>query len=158
MRFDGAQVSVEVLGPWLRVVRMSGVLDDVTAARLAAVAEAQLARCSGHLVIDLGEVRFFGTEDLDALVAVRDAASAADVRLHLAGIAAREEMLPAGITRALAQFSRIPTLEQAERELGGRLAVVADIAGQRGQHSRPRPPAGVDEESRAVHRGPLRSA
>jgi anti-anti-sigma regulatory factor len=125
VRFDGAQVSVEVRGSRLSVVRMAGVFDQVTVARLAAVAAAQMVRCTGHIVVDLGEVRFFGTDDLEALAAVDEAASAAGLRLHLAGIAGREAMLPAGIAAALARFSMFPTVEHAERELVGRVPAMA---------------------------------
>jgi anti-anti-sigma regulatory factor len=158
VRFDGAQLSLEVLGPRLRVIRMAGVLDRVTVTRLAALTEAQIARCAGHIVIDLDNVRYFGTDDLDVLITVRDAASAAGVRVHLAGLAAREAMLPAGIIGALAQFSRFPTVEQAERELVGRLTTVVTGGAPRGRHARSGPPRTTDKVRGTRPGGPLRSA
>lgn len=122
MRFDGAQMAVEVLSPRILAVRVAGVLDQVTAARLAALVRTQLDRpgCTGHIVIDVGDVGFFGTDDLSALLGVREAARTRGVRLHLAGISAREGLLPSPITRAFAQFSSFPTLEAAELALLGR--------------------------------------
>jgi anti-anti-sigma regulatory factor len=121
VRFDGAQLSVEVFSPQLLVVRMAGVLDEVTLARLAALVRAQMERpgCCGHVVVDLGEVGFFGTNDVTALLAVRDDARDRDVQVHVAGITAREDLLPVAITAAFAQFSSFPTLEKAEPALAG---------------------------------------
>jgi anti-anti-sigma regulatory factor len=115
LRFDGAQMAVEVFSPRMLAVRMAGVLDGVTVARLAALVRTQLDRpgCSGHIVIDLGDVGFFGTDDLSGLPAVPDPAQARGVHLHLAGITAREALLPSAITAAFARFSSFPTLEAA---------------------------------------------
>lgn len=135
MRFDGAQLSVEVRSPVLRVVRVAGLLDAVTVLRLADLIEVQLERttCAGDLIVDLGEISFFGTGDLGALLRARDAGRAVGVRLHLAGFTDREPMLPVHITGALAQFSMFSTVERAERELissssspGVRSTVIAD--------------------------------
>jgi len=127
VRFDGAQIAVEVFSPRLRAVRMAGVLNRMTVARLATVVRAQLERpgCVGHIVVDLAEVGFFGTDDVTALLAVRDAAETLGVHLHVAGITARESLLPVAITAAFAQFSSFPTLEHAELALAGRPAAVA---------------------------------
>jgi ABC-type transporter Mla MlaB component len=127
VRGDGAQLAVEVFSPRLRAVRMAGVLDRVTVARLAAVVKAQLGRpgCTGHIVVDLGEVGFFGTDDVSELLAVRDAAQARGVHVHVAGITARESLLPLAISAAFAQFSSFPTLEQAEVALVGRPVTAA---------------------------------
>jgi anti-anti-sigma regulatory factor len=119
-------MAVEVFSPRMLAVRMAGVLDRITVARLAALVRTQLDRpgCAGHIVVDLGEVGFFGTDDLSDLHAVRAAAQAAGVHLHLAGIGAREALLPSVITAALARFSSFPTLEDAELALAGREAPV----------------------------------
>jgi anti-anti-sigma factor len=122
VRFDGALLAVEVFSPRMLAVRMAGVLDGVTLARLAALVQTQLERpgCCGHIVVDLGEVGFFGTHDLTHLLAVRDAAEDRGVRLHVAGVSARVEVLPPAITGAFTQFSSFPTLEKAEAVLAGR--------------------------------------
>jgi anti-anti-sigma regulatory factor len=156
VRFDGAQLSVEVLSPRLRVVRMAGVLDKVTVARLAGLVATQVARpgAAGHVVVDLGEVSFFATDDLAALRQARDGARAAGVRLHLAGVSARESLLPIGVTSALAEFSMFATVEQAERELvGGPVTVVA--AGRpRSSYGWPCPPGPVLDGERGARPGP----
>jgi anti-anti-sigma regulatory factor len=140
VRFDGAQLSVEVRSQHLRIVRMAGVLDRVTVSRLAGVVATQLARpgCEGHIVVDLGEVSFFGTDDLGPLQRACGAARASGVRLHVAGVSARESLLPAGVATALSQFSMFPTVERAERELIGR--PVAAAGRPRSSHGWPCPP------------------
>jgi anti-anti-sigma regulatory factor len=152
VRFDGAQLSVEVCSPRLRIVRVAGVLDRTTVGRLAGLVATQLTRpgCAGHIVVDLGEVSFFGTDDLGALRQARDGARASGVRLHLAGVSARESLLPVAITSALAEFSMFATVERAEHELvGQRAAVVA--AGPRSIYGWPCPPAaGVDDRRDAA--------
>lgn len=140
MPFDGAQVSVEVRGSRLRVVRLAGVLDAATVTRVANVAGAQLGLCTGHLVIDLGDVRFFGTDDFTALVAVEDAAAAVGLRLHLSGLAGREGLLPSGISAALARFSMFATVEHADRDLADRVPVVGTAGRSHGRFVLPCPP------------------
>ncbi|HLU57430.1 MAG TPA: STAS domain-containing protein [Pseudonocardia sp.] len=117
--FDGAQLCVEVRSPWLCVVRVAGVLDQVALGRLAGLVATHVARATrpGHLVVDLGEVRFFATADLTALRHARDGATAAGIRLHLSGVSAREAVLPTAITAALGEFALFGTIEHAEREL-----------------------------------------
>lgn len=117
--FDAAQLSVENFAPGFRVVRMSGVLDAGTAPRLARVVATQLDRpgCVGDIVVDLGEVRFFGAHDLAALACVRDRGKRAGVCLHLAGLAGREALLPLNVITELTQFSVFPTVEQAQHQL-----------------------------------------
>jgi anti-anti-sigma regulatory factor len=156
--FDGAQVSVEVRGSRLRVIRMAGVFDPTTATRVASVAGAQLAHCSGHIVLDLGEVRFFGTDDVAALVALEDAAAAVGLRLHITGLAGRESLLPSGVSLALARFSMFPTVEHAERELVGRVPLAAPGSAPRSRYVWSCPPLTTESGRAASRPGPLRSA
>jgi anti-anti-sigma regulatory factor len=137
--FEGAQLSVEVSSPGMRVVRVAGVLDRATVGRLAGLVATQIARpgCSANLVVDLGEVSFFATDDFAPLHMARDGARAAGVRLHLTGVSAREPLLPTAITAALAEFSRFPTVESAECELAGRPAVVAAVGRPRSSRTWP---------------------
>jgi anti-anti-sigma factor len=155
MRFDTAQLAVEVCGPRMRIVRMAGTLDRVTVGRLAGLVATQLARpgCAGHIVVDLGEVSFFATNDFGALHQARDAARAAGIHLHLAGVSARESLLPVGVAGALAEFSTFPTVEQAERELVGRPAVVTSAGGPRSSYGWPCPPT-AQVEDRNTRSGP----
>jgi anti-anti-sigma regulatory factor len=151
VRFDGAQLSVEVCSPRFRIVRVAGVLDRTTVGRLAALVATQLTRpgCAGHIVVDLGEVSFFGTDDLGPLRQARDGARASGVRLHLAGVSARESLLPVAITSALAEFSMFATVERAERELVGPATAVA-VGGPRSSYGWPCPPATPLDDRRDV--------
>jgi len=152
VRFDGAQLSVEVFSPRLRVVRMAGVLNRVTMGRLAGLVGKELARpgCAGHIVVDLGEVSFFATDDFGPLRQARDAARGAGVRLHLAGVSAREALLPVCVTSALAEFSAFPTVERAEHELVGRPVVVAPAGRPRSSYGWPCPPGPSADEDRGA--------
>ena len=156
VRFDGAQLSVEVCSPRLRLVRMAGVLDRVTVARLAGLIATQLTRTgsAGHVVVDLGEVSFFATHDLRPLRQARDAAHAAGIRLHLAGVSARESLLPAAVTAGLAEFSTFPTVERAERELVGRPVAVTGAGRPRSSYGWPCPPGPGLGDDRNAPSGP----
>ncbi|MHA6629532.1 STAS domain-containing protein [Pseudonocardia sichuanensis] len=158
VRFDGAQLSVEVCSPRLRIVRVAGVLDRTTVGRLAGVVATQLTRpgSAGHIVVDLGEVSFFGTDDLTPLRQARDGARASGVRLHLAGVSARESLLPVAITSALAEFSMFATVERAERELVGPGAAVA-IGGPRSSYGWSCPPVPAVDGRRDTPAAPPRS-
>lgn len=150
MRVDVAQLSVEVLSARVRVIRVAGVLDRVTVGRLARLVATQVARprSAGHIVVDLAEVSFFATDDFGPLRLARDGAGAAGVRLHLAGVSAREPLLPTRITAALGEFSTFATVERAERELAGRPAVLTGAGGPRSSSGWPCPPVpAVDERA-----------
>lgn len=155
-RFDGAQLSVEVFSPRLRVVRTAGVLDRATVGRLAALVATQLTRpgCAGHIVIDLGEVSFFATDDFGRLRQARDAARAAGIRLHLAGVSARESLLPVGVTSALAEFSTFPTVERAEQDLVGLPVTIAAAGRPRSSYGWPCPPGPAVDGGRGARQGP----
>jgi anti-anti-sigma regulatory factor len=152
VRFDGAQLAVEVRSPRLRVVRVAGVLDRVAVTRLAGVVATQVARpgIAGHIVVDLGEVSFFPTDDFAPLRQARDGARAAGVHLHLAGVSARESLLPLAVIAALAEFSTFSTVERAERELMGTPATVVAAGRPRSSHGWPCPPNPVREDHRGA--------
>jgi hypothetical protein len=153
--FDGAQLCVEVCSPCLRIVRMAGVLDPRTVSRLAGLIGTQVARpaCTGHIVVELGEVGVFATDDLGPLKGARDAARACGIRLHLAGVSARESLLPIGVRTALAEFSMFPTAEHAERDLLGR-PIVVPLGRPRSSHGWPCPRVGGVEDGRSARSDP----
>jgi anti-anti-sigma regulatory factor len=155
VRFDGSQLSVEVRSPRLRVLRMAGVFNRVTVARLARLVATQVARPggAGHIVVDLGEVSFFATDDLEPLRQARDGACAAGVHLHLAGVSAREALLPRAVIAALAEFSTFSTAERAEQELMGTPAVVVASGRPRSSHGWPCPPGVEVEDGRPARPG-----
>ena len=154
-RFYGAQLSVEVRSPNLCVVGVAGVLDQATVGRLAGLVATRVARpgCSGHLVVDLGEVSFFATDDFGVLRRARDGARAAGIQLHLAGLSAREPLLPESITAALAEFSSFSTVERAERELMGRSATVVGVGRPRSSQGWPCPSVPVADDGRESRPG-----
>lgn len=156
VRFDGAQLSVEVCSPRLRVVRTAGVLDRATVARLAGLVATQLTRTgpAGHIVVDLGEVSSFATHDFGPLRQARDAARADGIRLHLTGVSARESLLPPAITAGLAEFSTFPTVERAEHELVGRPALVPSAGRPRSSYGWPCPPGSGLGDDRNASSGP----
>jgi hypothetical protein len=104
-------------------------------------------------VIDLGEVSFFATDDFGLLRQARDGARAAGVRLHLAGVSAREPLLPAAVTAALAEFSTFSTVERAERELTARSSAVAAVGRPRSSIGWPCPSARVCDEENETQSG-----
>lgn len=119
------QLTVEVAGCGIIVVRVVGELDQTTAPRLARLLDHQLTSLAAaappppatggatHLVVDLAGIRSFGTGGLDILCHTRQVGQQAGVRLHLTGLAAHEAMLPLRIAALLPQFSTFATLEQA---------------------------------------------
>lgn len=151
----GAQLSVEVGSPNLCVLRVAGVLDKATVGRLAGLVATRVARpgSSGHVVVDLGEVSFFATDDFGVLRRARDGARAAGIQLHLAGLSAREPLLPEGITAALEEFSSFPTVERAELELTGRAATLAGVGRPRSSHGWPCQSVPVVDDGRETRPG-----
>jgi anti-anti-sigma factor len=134
---NSLQLAVEAARCGIRVILVAGELDRASSARLAELIDRQArhlaaelgGRCVGHIVIDLGNVRFFGVGGLEVLMSARDAGRGTGVALHLAGLGAREVLLPRRVIGLLSGFSTFATLEQALRELGA----ADDLTGTDGQ-------------------------
>lgn len=88
------ETPVETPLPWVRVLRMAGALDDSAAGRLLTCVHRQLDGGAEHVVLDLSGTDLLTPAGLDALVAAREAASAADSELHLAGMLHAETIEP----------------------------------------------------------------
>lgn len=73
---------------------MTGALDEPAAARLLTCVQRQLDGGADHVVLDLNGIELLTPEGLDALVAARQAASAAASELHLAGVLHAEMIKP----------------------------------------------------------------
>lgn len=86
--------------PGVVLMRVSGVLDSVTAPALAAQAGLQLGRAP-HLVIDLAEVGFLAIRGLDTLRTLREQAIAAGTHVYLTAphYAVRRSLLVSGLDR-----------------------------------------------------------
>lgn len=87
-------LEVETPMPWVRVLRMTGDLDESAAARLTSCVHRQLDGGAEHVVLDLSGTDLLTPAGLAALVEAREAASAADSELHLAGVLHVEMIKP----------------------------------------------------------------
>jgi anti-anti-sigma regulatory factor len=118
---DRTLLAVEAPACGLRVVLVAGDLDDGGAERLGRLLDLQVRAVlavrgmpgSGHVVVDLANVRSFGEEGLEILAVTRDAAGRAGVGVHLSGLGSRELLLPQRVRRSLAEFSAFDTLDRA---------------------------------------------
>ena len=79
-------LDVETPMPWVRVLRVIGELDESAADRVISCVHRQLDGGAEHVVLDLSGTDLLTSAGLDALWAAREAASAADSELHLAGV------------------------------------------------------------------------
>lgn len=94
--------------PGVRGLRVAGEIDAVEADALAEAGIGLLDHAPEVLVVDLGEVRFFGSRGMTALLRIRWAASEAGTRLRVVtGPANRPVLRPltiTGLDRELALF------------------------------------------------------
>jgi len=118
---DTLQLAVDAPTSGLRVVLAAGELDRTTSFRLARLIEQQAGALDegGHIVIDLANVRFFGGGGLEVLGATRDMCRRIGVAVHLAGLGARQVLLPQRVIGLLGGFSTYDTLEEAMWALSG---------------------------------------
>lgn len=120
------QLAVEVPACGVRVVLVAGELDRASSSRLAELVDVQARHLAaaaeggrvGHVVIELGNVRFFSVGGLETLLGARETCRRAGVGLHLTGLAGREALLPRRVVELLgAEIGVFATLEQALAEL-----------------------------------------
>jgi anti-anti-sigma factor len=119
---EAIALAVEAPAVGIVVVRVAGTLDRLTAPRLLRLLDNQLHHGAGrraHLVVDLAEVRHFGSGGLEALRHARYAAEQTGVALHLTGLTARAGLLPGWATELIPEFDTFPVLEQALAALDG---------------------------------------
>lgn len=116
--WDALLLAVEVHAQ-IRVVLAAGELSRPGAAHLARVLDTQLALLppAGHLVVDLGGVKFFGVAGIEVLRRADDSARAAGHHLHLCGLDPHRALLPRRVLQLLVGFRTHPTLEDALVEL-----------------------------------------
>ncbi|MGH3931941.1 MAG: STAS domain-containing protein [Pseudonocardiaceae bacterium] len=79
-------LAVETPLPWVRVLVISGELDQQTAPRLVACVDAQLDAGAEHVVLDLSRLNLLSPVGLATLAEVQTMVSAVGATLHLAGI------------------------------------------------------------------------
>lgn len=104
-------VKVEEPASGVRVVRVDGELDMLTAPVLRTALLEQLAAAPGHLVLDLSDVRFLGSNGLAVLVETRSAAGEAHIALHLTGTDHPWVARPLEVSGLLGLFDRHPSPE-----------------------------------------------
>lgn len=95
--------------PGVRVVRVAGELDGLTAAQLDSRLLSQIEGRGGHVVVDLSEVTFLAAAGLGSLVGAREAATHHDIELCLTGVDHRAVARPLEITRLRATFTIHPS-------------------------------------------------
>lgn len=112
------QLAVDTPCPGVRLIRAVGTLDTNAAARLLRLVDAQLAlvrsgdRVIAHLLLDLSGVRHYHPRALESLRHARHGCARLDVGVHLTGGIDRAP-LPVTARKALAEFSRFPSVEVA---------------------------------------------
>ncbi len=118
-----AQLAVDVMSPRVRVIRVAGRLDRVSAARVVGLVAAQCslaATCTlSDVVLDLSGVTEFRTDAVEVLRSADAGCERAGVVLHLAGCTDRLFLLPLALRGLLAQFRAFPTVEVALAVIDG---------------------------------------
>jgi len=95
--------------PGVRVVRVAGELDMLTAPQLASCLLSQIDARGGHVVVDLSAVTFLAAAGLGSLVRAREAATHHDIELCLTGVDHRAVARSLEITRLRATFTIRPS-------------------------------------------------
>jgi anti-anti-sigma factor len=106
---DAFSVTIDEPVPGVRVVTAAGEATIATSPVLDAALRGQLAQAPGHLVVDLGAVRFLNYHAVVSLVSAHRAASRAGVAFHLLGAttpAVNRPLRIAGVLRHLDRHRR----------------------------------------------------
>ncbi|WP_300014295.1 STAS domain-containing protein [Pseudonocardia sp.] len=115
---DDMQLAVEHTRRGIAVVWVAGDLNRITARRLARLLDtctslrADAARCT-HVVVDLHDVRTFGTGGLEVLGEAEQACRRAGASLYVTGVADRRTALPQHVDSLLAALPGFRTPEIA---------------------------------------------
>jgi anti-anti-sigma regulatory factor len=122
---DTVSLAVEHPAPGIVVVRVAGVLNRATGPRLARLLDVITGGRGRprHVVVDLGDVRAFAVAGLDVLRHAEYGCRSLGVGLHVCGLAAREELLPAAVVERLAGLPSFPTVECAVAALAAPVPV-----------------------------------
>jgi membrane-associated protein len=108
-RDDGLAVTTHEPVPGVRVVAAAGEATIATSPVLDAALRAEIARAPGHLVVDLGAVRFLNYHAVVSVVSAHRAASRAGITFHLLGAttpAVHRPLRIAGVLRHLDHHRR----------------------------------------------------
>lgn len=113
------QLTVEAPCSSLRLIRVSGPMDQDGAPSLLRLVDAQLALVAARrsaatdLLVDVSGVSSFEPRALGTMRHVRYSAQLRGVRVHLSGWSGRSHLLPVRVHRVLIEFSSFPTTEIA---------------------------------------------
>jgi anti-anti-sigma factor len=97
--------------PGVRVVRVAGELDSLTAPLLDHHLQTHLQGDGRHVVLDLTEVTFLSAAGLTSLIIARDTATRGGIELHLTGAGHRAIARPLEILELRATFDVRPTVQ-----------------------------------------------
>jgi anti-sigma B factor antagonist len=103
--------AIDQLAPGVRVVRMAGELDSLTAPLLDRHLQRHLHEGGGHLIVDLSEVTFLSAAGLTSLVTADETATRCEVQLHITGADHRAVARPLEITTLRATLDIHPTMQ-----------------------------------------------
>lgn len=121
---DGVQLAVERPVPGIVLIRVAGNLDGVSAVRVNRLVEQQLRIARSRpdiprttIVVDLADVRHFGTGGLETLSEAARRAVSARSGMLVTGLDARREILPQSVAEVIPRLTTSPTVESALRHL-----------------------------------------
>jgi anti-sigma B factor antagonist len=92
------------------VVTVDGELDTLSAPRLDACVDEQVAAVPAHLILDLQPVRFLASTGLTSLLRARELTETTGIQLHVAGLSTRVVARALHVTGLLECFDTYPTL------------------------------------------------
>jgi anti-sigma B factor antagonist len=113
------RVAIDQPMPGVRVVRVAGELDMLTAPQLASCLLSQIDARVGHVVVDISKVTFLGAAGLGSLVKAREVATCHHVELHLTGVDHRAVARPLEITELRPTFTIHSSAESVIARVGG---------------------------------------
>lgn len=116
---EALRVAIDQPMPGLRVVRVAGELDMLTAPQLDSCLLSQIDARGEHVVVDLNKVTFLGAAGLTSLVRAREAATGHHIELHLTGVDHRAIARPLEVTELRPTFSIHPSTESVLARVGG---------------------------------------
>jgi anti-sigma B factor antagonist len=110
--------------PGVRVVRVVGELDSLTAPLLDHYLQTPLQGPGRHVVLDLSEVTLLSAAGLTSLITARDTATRGGIELHLTGADHRAIARPLEILELRATFDVHPTVHSIVDAISSNSAVI----------------------------------
>jgi anti-sigma B factor antagonist len=127
---EALRVAIDQPMPGVRVVRVAGELDMLTAPQLDSCLLSQIDVRGGHVVVDLSKVTFLGAAGLGTLARAQEAATCHHIELHLAGVDHRAIARPLEITGLRPTFALHPSTESVIARIDGLVQLTDSDANQ----------------------------